>query len=82
MGLKSVLSRVFAAVVNRELNHQRKNAVALQQKTFLKLIEQAKGTAFGKDHGFDNIHTYDDFKKQVPVRGENKGMHKKDGPAA
>jgi hypothetical protein len=68
MGLKSVLSRVFAAVVNRKLNDLRKNAVALQQKTFLKLIDQAKNTAFGKDHGFDGIRTYDDFKKQVPVR--------------
>src|SRR5476651_2905194 len=68
MGLKAVLSRVFAAVVNRDLNHQRKNAVPLQQQTFLKLIDQAKGTAFGKDHGFDNIQSYDDFKKQVPVR--------------
>ena len=68
MGVKSVLSRVFAAVVNRKLNHLRKNAVALQQQTFLKLIDQAKGTAFGKDHGFDAIRTYDDFKKQIPVR--------------
>jgi hypothetical protein len=68
MGLKSVLSRVFAAVVNRKLNDLRKNAVTLQQKTFLKLIDQAKNTAFGKDHGFEHIRTYDDFKKQVPVR--------------
>jgi hypothetical protein len=68
MGLKSVLSRVFAAVVNRNLNHQRQNAVALQQKTFLKLIDQAKNTAFGRDHQFTTIRTYDDFKQQVPVR--------------
>ncbi|MES2274947.1 MAG: GH3 auxin-responsive promoter family protein [Bacteroidota bacterium] len=68
MGLKSVLSRIFAAYVNRDLNHLRKNAAALQQKTFLQLIDHARHTAFGKDHGFENIRTYDDFKKQVPIR--------------
>lgn len=68
MVFKSVLSRVFAAVVNRKLNHLRKNAVALQQQVFFQLIEQANGTAFGKDHRFDEIKSYNDFKKQVPIR--------------
>jgi len=68
MGLKAVLSKVFASVVNRQLNNIRNNAVELQQKTFTKLIRQAKDTAFGKAHQFDHIQTYDDFKKQVPIR--------------
>lgn len=68
MGLKSVLSRVFAAVVNRKIDHLRRNAVALQQKTFRDIISQAKHTVFGKDHGFDKINSYQDFKKQVPIR--------------
>ena len=67
MGIKSVLSKVFAAVVNRQLNGLRKNAVSLQQKTFDYLIATAKTTAFGRDHHFEQIKTYDDFKKQVPV---------------
>ncbi len=68
MGLKAALSRVFAAWVNRDINHIRTNSVALQQKTFEYLIDKAKNTAFGRDHHFENIKTYDDFKKQVPVR--------------
>ncbi|RYZ94706.1 MAG: hypothetical protein EOP47_27305, partial [Sphingobacteriaceae bacterium] len=68
MGLKAILSKVFAAYVNRQLNYQRKNAVPLQQKTFLQIIQQAQDTAFGKAHNFAQIKTYDDFKKQVPVR--------------
>jgi hypothetical protein len=32
------------------------------------LIKQAAGTAFGKDHHFQNIHTYEDFKLNVPIR--------------
>jgi hypothetical protein len=68
MGLKVLLSKVFAAWVNRELNHMRKHAVAIQQATFSSLIDKAKHTAFGKDHSFENIKTYEDFKKHVPVR--------------
>src|SRR5579863_1240380 len=68
MGLKAALSRVFAAWVNRDINHIRRNSVALQQKTFGYLIAQAKGTAFGRDHHFESIRTYEDFKRQVPVR--------------
>lgn len=67
MGLKASLSRVFAAWVNRDLNRIRTQSVELQQQTFKHLINTAKNTAFGKDHGFDSIHTYDDFKKQVPI---------------
>jgi hypothetical protein len=68
MGLKAVLSKAFAAWVNRDLNKIRNNSVTLQQKTFQYLIAQAKNTAFGQDHQFEKISTYDDFKKQVPVR--------------
>ncbi|HEY0245905.1 MAG TPA: GH3 auxin-responsive promoter family protein [Mucilaginibacter sp.] len=68
MGLKVLASKLFAAWVNRDLNNIRKNAPALQQKTFQQLIQQAKQTSFGKDHHFENVHSYDDFKKNVPVR--------------
>ncbi|QKJ30380.1 GH3 auxin-responsive promoter family protein [Mucilaginibacter mali] len=68
MGLKSVLSRIFAAVVNRKIDHLRKNAVALQQQTFQSIINQAKNTAFGKDHDFEKIDNYAGFKKHVPIR--------------
>ena len=68
MGLKVLLSKVFAAWINRDLNNIRNNALALQQKAFQRLIKPAATTAFGKDHHFDTIRTYDDFKKQVPIR--------------
>jgi hypothetical protein len=67
MGLKSALSKVFAALVNRELNQVRKNAVSLQQKTFTDLIHAARDTDFGKAHHFAQINNYDDFKKNVPI---------------
>jgi phenylacetate-coenzyme A ligase PaaK-like adenylate-forming protein len=67
MGLKSALSKVFAALVNRELNNVRKNAVSLQQKVFTDLVHAAKNTSFGKDHQFEQINNYEDFKRLVPV---------------
>ncbi len=68
MGLKGLLSKIFAAWVNRDLNHIRHNAIPLQNQTFAALIEKAKNTSFGKDHYFGQIKTYADFKRHVPVR--------------
>lgn len=39
-----------------------------QARTLKKLIGQARQTAFGKDHHFDRIKNYSDFKKYVPLR--------------
>jgi hypothetical protein len=68
MGLKSVLSKPFAAWVVWQMNKWKKNAVSAQLKVFRQLIEQAENTSFGRDHHFAGIKTYDDFKQHVPVR--------------
>jgi hypothetical protein len=68
MGLKAILSKLFAAWVNRDIDNLRKNAVSLQRQAMQQLVKQAAGTAFGKDHHFQNIHTYEDFKLNVPIR--------------
>ncbi|SDP96144.1 Phenylacetate-coenzyme A ligase PaaK, adenylate-forming domain family [Mucilaginibacter sp. OK268] len=67
MGLRSALSKIFAAAVNRQLNRLRKNAIALQQNTFSDLVDAAKDTAFGREHRFAEISNYNDFKKNVPI---------------
>ncbi len=43
-------------------------AVEDQQSIFNQLIKVGSKTDFGKEHGFDNIKTYEDFVKQVPIR--------------
>lgn len=68
MGLKAALSKPFAAFIVRGINKWKKNAVGVQKETLHQLIDSAKNTAFGKDHGFASIKTYEDFKKAVPVR--------------
>jgi hypothetical protein len=67
MGLKAALSRVFAAWINRDIDRIRNHSVSLQQKTFLYLVNKAKNTSFGRDHQFEQISTYEDFKKRVPI---------------
>ncbi len=68
MSIKSILAKPFAKRVAAKFYKQSNNAVKVQEKVLKKLISEAKKTAFGKDHNFSTIKTYQDFKKQVPVR--------------
>jgi hypothetical protein len=68
MGLKSALSKPFAAWVNRQVLRWKNNPIAAQDKVFRALLAKAKSTAFGQDHGFETIKTYQDFKNSVPIR--------------
>ena len=60
MGLKSALSKPFAAWVNRQVLRWKNNPIAAQDKVFRALLNKAKLTAFGQDHGFETIQTYQD----------------------
>ena len=68
MGLKAALSKPFAALMVKRINKWKKNAVAAQQKTMLELVASASHTAFGRDHQFQEIRNYTDFKQRVPIR--------------
>lgn len=68
MGLKAALSKPFAAWVVKGINKWKKNALKAQEETFQSLLKSASHTVFGKDHQFSNIQSYQDFKKNVPIR--------------
>ena len=68
MGLKSALSKPFAAWVNRQVLRWKNNPIAAQDKVFRALLAKAKSTAFGQDHAFETIKTYQDFKNSIPIR--------------
>ncbi len=68
MSIKSFLAKPFAKLVASKFYKQSNNAVEVQQKVFKDLIAKGTNTTFGKDHKFSSIKTYEDFKKQVPVR--------------
>jgi hypothetical protein len=67
MGIRSVLSKPFAAYVDYTSKEWKKHPERYQEKTMQSIIHRAADTAFGKDHGFKSIRNYQDFKKQVPV---------------
>ncbi len=67
MSLKSILAVQFAKKTRKKVYKWAYNPHKTQQKVFKKLIKKATSTAFGKDHNFDKITNYSDFKKEVKV---------------
>lgn len=67
MGIKSLLSKPFAAWVVSRIEKWKKNPIQAQERVFFKLLDGAKSTAFGKAHLFAEIKNYDDFKANVPI---------------
>ena len=68
MFLKSLGAKILAKQAAKKTQKWASNPIETQQKTFQSLIAEAKNTSFGKDHNFQQIKTYSDFVKQVPVR--------------
>ena len=68
MFLKSLGAKILAKQAAKKIKKWASNPIETQQKTFQSLIAEAKNTSFGEDHNFQQIKTYSDFVKQVPVR--------------
>jgi len=68
MGIRAILSKPIANFVVAKQKKWASDPSGTQKKVFKYLIDKAKNTAFGKDHDFASIKTYEDFKKRVPVR--------------
>lgn len=68
MGVRSFLARPFAAHIARQTRLWASRPGLVQQQLFGRLIAQAAGTAFGRDHGFSEIRSHADYARQVPVR--------------
>lgn len=66
--LKAIAAKLFAARIDKSTKKWSSNPVKIQETLFYSLIENAKGTAFGKDHGFDRIKSHQDFVNAVPIR--------------
>ena len=68
MSIKSFLSLPFAKFIVLKNKKWKYNAIKFQEKNLHKLIKSARKTEFGKDHNFNLIKNYCDFKKNVPIR--------------
>ncbi len=67
MGFKSFVIKPVARKIAKDIQKWSMQAVDNQQTILQGLVKSAKHTAYGKDHHFDKIKTYQDFKSQVPI---------------
>ncbi|WP_299776507.1 GH3 auxin-responsive promoter family protein [uncultured Formosa sp.] len=68
MSIKALLAKPFAKYIFKSVQKWANDPITTQDKVFKDLISEAESTLFGKDHNFQNIKTFEDFVKQVPVR--------------
>lgn len=68
MKIKSFLAKPFASYIHKQIKKGMTTAVADQQHIFQQLIKTGLKTAFGKDHDFASIKSYEDFVQKVPIR--------------
>ncbi len=68
MNLKSLLARPYANYINNKITGSMATAVADQEAILKNLLKTARNTDFGKDHHFNEIESYEQFKEAVPIR--------------
>jgi phenylacetate-coenzyme A ligase PaaK-like adenylate-forming protein len=67
MSIKSIFAIPFAKIATKKVYKWANKPHKTQEKVFKNLISKGSKTAFGKDHNFKNIASYNDFKKHVKV---------------
>lgn len=68
MSVKTWIIRQAASWTHHQVLQWQKNALKDQQGILQQLVRKASNTAFGKDHHFGGIQSYQQFRKEVPVR--------------
>lgn len=62
---------IFSWIIKKrieQIEHFTKNPIDTQKAVWDNLLEKAKHTEVGKQHGFSEIASYHDFKKNTPLR--------------
>ena len=66
MSLTSIAGRVFKPR-QRELERHMREGEALQREVLQRLVDKAVSTEYGCQHAFNDIHSYEQFARLVPV---------------
>src|SRR5690606_20335342 len=68
------MNAIFSWIIKKRI-HQielfKKYPFEVQEEWFWRLIESATDTRWGKEHDYQNIKTYEDFKHNVPLQDYN-----------
>lgn len=67
MKLVHNLVQLFFSTRIKRIERSQTKPAETQWKTLKSLLETTKETAWGKDHGYENIKTITDFQRQVPI---------------
>ena len=67
MGIKSTIISPIAKHISKKIEKDQRNAIAHQEKIRISNTKMASQTAFGKDYGLADIHTYDQYRNRIPV---------------
>jgi hypothetical protein len=67
MKIRSALSRPLAAFVASSVRKDARNAIECQARVHKKLIDAGQHSIYGKAHRFNEIRSYQDFQKHVPI---------------
>jgi len=71
MGIVDRLVSIYGLRALHAIDKYRKDPVSAQIKTFDHLLDGGCDSAFGQDHNFDDIDSFSDFQKKVPIRTYN-----------
>ena len=66
--MKTIIAILYAYLVKRRNKKWIDSPIKWQTNTFKKLIKNRIKTEFGKNHDFETIQSYEDYKEKVPVR--------------
>ena len=66
--IKKIGAKILAKFIHHKNQKWIRNPLLAQQKTFDFLLQKAKSTDFGREHGFNKIKDYKDFQASVPIR--------------
>ena len=63
--IKKIGAKILAKFIHHKNQKWIRNPLYAQQKTFDFLIQKAKSTDFGREHGFNKIKDYKDFQALI-----------------
>ena len=67
MSLRKIVAKQLARRARKTINKWAENPIESQKQVLNQLVQTAKHTDFGKDHGFESIQTHKDFIERVPI---------------
>lgn len=68
MKIKSILAKPFAGYIFKQVKKSMHTALDDQERILKELIKTGRKTEFGKEHAFNEIGSYEEFKAAVPIR--------------